>query len=143
MTDTLGYDTKPRNWYKQLDPEQADFQPKTSEEEALERMLPTAEREVFKSHLERGGETKRPHEVIVQRLEEDSFYRAVYKREIDDLNTADASLQEIRDSEYIVEVMQGNASAGAHRKGNTDFTGLPEEVQEVFKTHDDKTWYEE
>lgn len=143
MTDKLGYEHKPRTWYKQLDPEQTDFQPETTEEKALEHLLPTADREVFKSHLERGKETNRPHEVIIQRIEEDSFYRAVYKREINDMNTADTTLQELKNSEYIVEVMQGTQGAGAHRKGNTEYAELPEEIQQIFKTHDEKQWYKE
>ena len=138
----LGYDSRPRTWYQEINPEDTEFRPENRDEEAIKELIPTGDKEVFKSHLERGKESKRPLEVVIQRLEDDSFYRATYKRQVDDLSTSDATLQDVRDAEYLVEVMQGNESAGAHRYGNTDFNGLPEEIQNIFKTHDEKQWRE-
>ena len=137
----LGYTHKPRNWYQELNPEQTELQPQNPDEEALKELMPTGERNIFKSHLERGGETQRPHEIITQKIEEDSYHRIVYTRQINDLNTADPSLQELRNAEYTVEIMQGNSSAGAHRQDTTTFEQLPGEIQQIFKTHDEKQWY--
>jgi len=137
----LGYkNNKPRNWYIEQDTDTTSFTPETEKEKALDILTPDGDRDLFKSHLERGGETQRPHEVMIERITDDSFYREAYTRKIDDLNTADATLQEVRNAEYTVELMQGNSSASAHRYDTIDFNEIPDKVKKVFKTHDDKNW---
>lgn len=134
---SLGYDSRPRNWYEKEETEQSDEEV----EEVLRELMPSGDRQLFKSHLERGlSESNRPYEVVAERRGEDDFFRAVYSREVDDLSTADLSLQELRGMEYSVEVVEGSEYGGAHRTDTLGFSGLPEDVKTIFKGHDDYRW---
>lgn len=134
---SLGYDSRPRNWYEKSETEQSEEEV----EEVLQELIPSGDRQVFKSHLKRGlSNSNRPYEVVVERRGKDDFFRAVYSREVDDMSTADVSLQELRGMEYSVEVAEGSEYGGAHRTDTMGFDGLPEEVQTIFKGHDDYQW---
>lgn len=143
MTSEIGYDNKPCNWYKQQKETPAPVLEGNEWEETLDVLTPDGDKQVFKNHLLRGGvETDRPYEIVVQRMSDDSFYREVYRRRINDLDTSDASLSEVRDAEYRVELMQGNGSASGHRHGVLEFEDLPQSVKDMFKTHDNLEWGE-
>lgn len=138
--EELGYDNRPRNWYG-VSPETASLDPDNEMEEVLKLLTPSEDLDIFRSHPVRATtESGMPDQVMKQRIGEDSFYMETYSRPVDDLSTRELSLDDLRDMEFRVEVVQGNGSAGAHRSDTVSYDGLPDEVREIFKDHDDYSW---